>query len=613
MSLERFPQCPLPPSHSQAPLIITSGRPIVILPNEYFHAGRDFPPGAILSTAFNFGRQSDFCDSGPPPPVITPTDDDDSPSLEHIAVPAAQFSEVKAIEFATHTFQKERQCVVPGQPDAETHKKEESTLTAAKPVTPDLSYASSRWSLDQLQQQQRTPSPMGVPPLIMSCYEESKEQLVLDDSDSELEMSDCGKSDPGTPLENSKQLCTFENLAGDDPRTKVQPSREESVANDESSYEPPPKRAKVDVTYTKTSNPACDEHNRTPAGSGKLDNNMNNCGTIAAESSATVGILCKSFGQTVPNQLPLSATHEPLEVAEVTKTSPILSTIVYGQDVKWQCPREPTDVANVGKEPEDQMLPMECAREHAMVPNLARCSDDSDHPSDDRDRPNDDGSRGTRLDAYVPATDPQLESIEHHQVRTSDNLVPAGHAVIELSVETHAHVSKLLDNNRHQCDSVDINILAKPQLPFVVESDQLTLEHQIVPEDFASNNAPQSSQSLYQDYDCHQKDKLGLQNESNVVEDELDNCQRLAVSMESIEKRWNSVGADLSRPDDQALPESPSQLNHCHTDGSPAGADTSYEMGSDVQRGCSGQGFGPFGFRIGKHAPSSQGKSKNCV
>ena len=110
------------------------GGEIVILPNDYIHSHHDFPPGTSLSLGHFHGPtpapiitpvDNDYAANTTPTPVITPIDND-SPSLEH-TVPARQFGGIKAIEFTD-----DKQCIVPGQPEADPHNKEESTLSTGK-------------------------------------------------------------------------------------------------------------------------------------------------------------------------------------------------------------------------------------------------------------------------------------------------------------------------------------------------------------------------------------------------------------------------------------------------------------------------------------------------
>ena len=679
-SLKPLPPHPLSSSHPQAPVIITAGRPIVILPNDYIHSRCDFPPGASLSAGFSLQPQSLGCFRDPiPAPIITPVDndyagptpapvvtpiDDDCPSVEHM-VPIRQFGGAKAIEFTDN-----KECIVPGQPEVDPHNKEESTLCTGKQASPVISCdntskpqqlnaiqkspfitdfgvtrlprlpnsdesadstiamlsqntssnsplslgaesGNKAQNLEQLQLPVQKSSSVRVSPLIMTCYEESKEQLVLDDSDSELEMPEYSRSASCTPQHSAEQS-TSESGTEDqvhDSSIDIPPPKEEIPDADI----PLPKRAKMAETSTTDSDtPAISEYHCTLTGSGE-NQDLDPHSPIAKESSTVVTESSENFGQTVPNKSPLFADCEPLEAAEPTKISSTLASTVPDHSFKLECPHEPEDVANDGKDTIDQILPMESSREHAMVPNLVRCAD-SNQLNNDRDDPGDDS---THLKAYASAVDLHsscLENIEGVQTRMGDNLVP-GQTVVEQKMEAGIQVPELHEDALSQRDpvnSADIDISAKPQtdlcipslvVPSTMESAQLHTEHQIVPEEFTANNALSSSQSLYTDRDFHEcKPSPQLQKESSV-----DDPRVLAVSLDSIEKRW-SIAASLSHLDDQALPdlESPSQLTQHYTESdSPV---VGSGVNNDEQRGSSGQSFGPFGFRLGKHTPCPQSK-----
>ena len=603
-----------------------------------------------------------------PAPIVTPIDDN-SPSVEHM-VPGRRLDGAKAIEFTD-----DKQCIVPGQPEVDPHSKEESTLCTSKqasdpviscdnasnpqqlntvqksPFITDVgvtslpklnpipnSVESADSTIEMLSQNTSSNSPLSLgaesgknpeqlqlpvqksssvrmSPLILRCYEESKEQLVLDDSDSELEMPESSKSSSCTPQHSGEQSTSnggTENQVRDSS-TNMPPPKEEAIDVDV----PPPKRAKiVEISITDSDAPAISEYHCTPTGSGE-NRDLDPHSPIAKDSSAAVTESSENFGQTVPNKSPPFANCEPLEATESTKISPTLASTVPDHSFKLECPHEPEDVANDGKDTTDQMLPMESARKHAMVPNMVRCAD-SNQLNNDRDDPSDDS---THLKAYAPAVDLHsscLESIEGIQTGMGDNLVP-GQTIVEQKMEADIQIPELHKDALSQRDpvnSADIDISDKPQtdlytpslaVPSTIESARHPTEHQIVPEEFIANNAPSSSQSLYADHDFHEKCKPSpqLQNESCV-----DDPRMLAVALDSIEKRW-SIAASLSHSDDQALPdlESPSQLTQHHMkSGSPVVGSGHCGVDSDEQRDSSGQSFGPFGFQLRKHTPCPQSK-----
>ena len=675
-SLKQFPLQPLPPSHSQAPVIITAGRPIVILPNDYIHSHRDYPPGASLSLGH-------FRDPTPAP-IITPVDNDyatttasapiiipvDDSSVKN-TVPARQFGGVKAIEFTD-----DKRCIVPGQPEADPHDKEESTFSTGKhtsqliscgnnsnsqelntvpnnPTATEFDVTSLRkvdpipnndesanstaemssqnpssngplslgvesgnevQNLEQLQLPVKKPSSVRVSPLIMSCYEENKEQLILDDSDSELEMPECSKSASCTPQQSAEKSTSESGIEDHihDSNINMPPPKEETLEADA----PPPKRAKLMEMSTANSLDAlADSEDHSDE---KQDDDPQN--PIVAEPR-------DNFEQAVPPKVPRFADNEPLEAAEPTETS---STTVPDHSLKLECPHEPLDAhVSDGKDTIDQMLPMESAREHAMVPNLVRCANDN-QLDDNRDEPDDDGSGSTHLKAYVDAQDLHpscLGSLERTLTGADDNLVP-GQTIVEQKMETGIQVPELHKAMPSPCyplksaESADTVISAKPGadvctpslvVPPTMEPVRLPTEHQIVPEEFAGNTTPSSSQSLYTEHDFHEKCKLSLQfQEESSIDDELSVPRVLSMSLDSIEKRLN-IAPTLSHSDDQALPDidSPSQLTqpHYNDDSCPVGGSGTCRL--DKQIGVpmtSGQNLGPFGFQLGKHIPCHQSK-----
>ena len=596
-------------------------------------------------------------------------------------LPAGQFGGVKAIEFTDN-----KQCIaiVPGQPEADLHNKEESTLSAGKHASQDISCenvskplnpaqkipsiiefgatslpkldpmpnndesansttnmppqnpsandplslevesVNKAPNLEQLQLPVQKSSSMRVSPLIMSCYEESKEQLVLDDSDSELEMPECSKSASCTPQQNAEQTNVSKNgidQIGDSSINTLQPKEETLDADG-----PPPKRVKMaDTPTTDSDTPGISDYHHSPTDSSENQDDAPHK-PIVEDSSTVVADPREKFGQTVPNESPLFADCEPLEATEPTKISSTLAATLPDHSLKLDCPHAPADVqVSDGKDTVDQMLPMESAREHAMVPNLARCANDN-RLDDDRDEPNDNGSGSTHFKVYVPTVDQHsshLESFKGVQAGVDDDLVP-GQTVVEQGMETtiqvpelHGAMPSLYDPPTNSADIIDIQS-TKPQagacipsmvIPSTVESAQLPAEHQIVPEEFPSNATPSSSQSLYTDHDFHDNCKrpLQLQNESSIVDEELNSPRVLAMSLDSIEKRWN-IAASLSHSDDQTLPdlEFPSRLAQPpYTEGGSPARDSG---GVDEQRGSSGHSFGPFGFQLGKHTTSHQSK-----
>lgn len=471
-------------------------------------------------------------------------------------------------------------------------------------------------------------SSKGMSPLISVRYEESKEPLVLDDSDSELEMPDCSnnsvpvshqsdrekvvvhkdevnsqsKSGPvmgetsSAEHESESSRNIFENKMENHEcdsiaSIPVQPKLQVIVDDEAKSIslcECPAKRAKMSHPSTEDleDDSVCDvstyslpkSHNHDLDGS-VVSNKIN-------ESN-------KNSVQTVPD-VPFTLTKSP-EAA-----TPLPSPHI---DVDLDCPHEPMDVASDGKDTVDQMLPTECAREHAMVPNMARCTNEDNQRNNDRDEPNDDNDKKigcTHLLPWVPASHFSQEEISQNQ-QTSEHTVLQLEKIVEPNIaETH-NPSSLADTPS--------DISAKPYTslvdPTFVESAQHDTEHQIVPEECFNNTSP-SSQSLYTDF--HGKSEKcypSIQDESSV--EQLDEPMVSGFMLNAIEMRKNEKSYP-SRRGDQALPGSHSQQNN--------GIESSYELSvgetTRVVRTFSGQGLeqGLFDFQWRKHTPQSQGKLK---
>ena len=434
-------------------------------------------------------------------------------------------------------------------------------------------------------------------PLIMSGYEESKEQLILDDSDSELEMSECSKNASYMPKRHSKpeqesQITPNNEVGGADSQVHgsgvLLSSQEPLPANEPQSSpsSPPPKRAKVLDVPTQE----CADSDSSAAG-------------------VSTNTHSKNDSQTVPNVVLLSPA-EPLDTSEYT-TPPIPD-----HSAKLEYPHEPVDVADDGGSTIDQMLPTERAREHAMVPNLVRCANEAE-PNDDRDEPND-GYGSACLEAQVPGLLDlsNQETRQNQQANEFDDFVP-GQTVVEL--ETDIQVSQIQEDAPSQTQGAEVgstdistkDVHTTLVVPVIIESArQLTTEHQIVPEE--SFNPSPSSQSLYTDFhDKSEKHCSDLLDEG-ASDSQVDDPMLMVTGLESIDKRQKEA-ANLSHTCDQVLPKFPSQLSDCHTNDHGAGTCSSHELNIDEQRASrsySEHSFGHslFGFKLGKHGHYSQSK-----
>ena len=292
---------------------------------------------------------------------------------------------------------------------------------------------------------------------------------------------------------------------------------------------------------------------------------------------------------------------KPLEVSQpAEKSSP--SRNVSDNSIKLECPHEPVDVASDGVDTVDQMLPTESAREHAMVPNVVRCASEDDQSNNDRDEPNDDsddadGGSCARLKAWTPTL------CHSQQVNVIDECVP-GQTAVQLKMVDIVDGYSSPQEIHISASSTDMSaktpsgVYTSALVPTTMESAQLYIEHQIVPEE-SFNNTSLSSQSLYTDF--HEKNEKCypvLQDETDL--EEMDNSMVSDMLLKSVETRKTGPTC-LSGSIDQALTFSPPQGNDLST--------SDDELPKAVGA-YSRQSFGQslFGLQHGKHAPQLQGK-----
>ena len=294
---------------------------------------------------------------------------------------------------------------------------------------------------------------------------------------------------------------------------------------------------------------------------------------------------------------------KPLEVSQpAEKSSPSLN--VSDNSIKLECPHEPVDVASDGVDTVDQMLPTESAREHAMVPNVVRCASEDDQSNNDRDEPNDDsddadGGSCARLKAWTPTL---RHSHQDQQVNLIDECVP-GQTAVELKMVDNIDEYSSPREIHISTSSTDMSaktpsgVYTSALVPTTIESAQLYIEHQIVPEE-SFNNTSLSSQSLYTDF--HEKNEKCypvLQDETDL--EEMDNSMVSDMLLKSVETRETGQTC-LSGSIDQALTFSPPQGNDLSTSD-----DELPKAVSAYSRQSFGQSL--FGLQHGKHAPQSQG------
>ena len=483
-----------------------------------------------------------------------------------------------------------------------------------------------------------TKSSVRVSPLIKSCYEESKEQLVLDDSDSELEMSECspksgssqrfketiGRCSYGstcsveadnsvcntttgelTVLEELPTSCETASLKSttvcEDAAPKSVIGHEPLPANGEYEVgavcEPPLKRARVSDTSEEE-----DEGIPTCGDADKKAKNSQNSDTL----DVTVDLNDSSSGQMVPD-LPRPHSTEPTVASDNSAGLEILD-----HSMKLVYPHEVKEEASDGSDTVDQMLPTECAREHAMMPNFVRCANEGHQPDDDRDEPDededDDGLGSAHLKALGRASSSQVGETQH---ASGTGSFVRGLTVVE-EMQTDLQIPKVHQETAQSelsTISPDAHVSHTTSLDAVLareESALLNAEHQIVPVESFNKNAPSSSsQSLYIDFP-DKADKPYLASSGAM---RLDDPTALEMQHKLINKKHYMYS------DDQALPQSPPQLgndqyHHHWSDSSESGGIDEVQRAAGHLRGYSdGQNV----FSLGKKASHIQGKTcSNC-
>lgn len=668
----------VPPS-SRDPVFITSGRPIVILPEQYIvPSGRNFhQPRTTRSLPFSLQP----CSS--PAPLITLTDN--VPNKEIMpAVPicgAIEFSDVQQItpeppEVKQHNKKEESSvCAnlqqasidinslevgtklehVSSIPSPTINDKSTTTLSEAmcvseeainsnfevtllKPTTECSEY------LDHLQPPLQK-SAARVSPLIMNAYEESKEELVLDDSDDELEIPECNNKSPYCPpqFHESERQCQTDredettkesndsndtsvqatlvplpNGMDDEPKSsKHLENKIDSQSNNtkasllvphepqatdsepESSFEcaPPLKRTKMLDNATRE----LDGTGSTsfPAKSNQLLDSDDCFPTQLSNSSN------ESFGQTVPDVPDTIST--PLEASEPTSLENCLPVPLMNfpdHSLKLDYPHEPIGCgASDGKDTAGQTLPDECAREHAMVPNLVRCADEHREWNNDRGSP-DDGNDGAHIKTLLPILElSDRKVVEDQQTGGIGTIVPELKTELQ-SPKAHSSIGSLEVNIPS-----DMSTEIPAEMGTSINSAQLNTEHQIVPDEPISN-MPFSSQSLYADFDLKpEKHYPSVRDETEFGQ--LGNPTTSDLEMNSFGTRPKGVTYSPHSDVHTLLEFSPQQSVSYNTtissgDGDCTGCvDEEPRAVNAYSRSCFGRNL--FGNQVGRHSSQLQG------
>ena len=224
-------------------------------------------------------------------------------------------------------------------------------------------------------------------------------------------------------------------------------------------------------------------------------------------------------------------------------------------------PHEPSDNADDGLDTAYQAVPTECAREHALVPNMVPCRNeagDTDDGRDHHDDPNGEHPIEVPVEQQIVSRNNALQSSEHllddRQTEVpcleKQELLPDQHSTLELSqapklTETESNLAQ--DHTVSTC----VNEYSA-RSPLTVDC------HQLVPED--SLNSSFTTHSLYDHIEAvkvEQKSDLQAYGSLKDVDiDELDGPTVLSMALESIEARHKNVRFEIESPE-HVSPEFP--------------------------------------------------------
>ena len=235
-------------------------------------------------------------------------------------------------------------------------------------------------------------------------------------------------------------------------------------------------------------------------------------------------------------------------------SSPPEAMISQFEPGRLEYPHQPSECADDGQDTVYQAVPTECARDHALVPNIAPCGNESE---DRRDNDRDDTNGGNELE--VP--------VDQHIL---SNNSPFKH----LSDDGQMKVSEFpyLDEQREQLSSSEMSQVLKVTLtpievspaPMYTAISELSTEsvpslptvhhHQLVPED--PLNSSFTIHSLYEQPEAVKEQKADPKLCTSLEDmdiDELDGPTVVALALESIETRHKTVSEE-SR---EQVPRSP--------------------------------------------------------
>ena len=224
-------------------------------------------------------------------------------------------------------------------------------------------------------------------------------------------------------------------------------------------------------------------------------------------------------------------------------------------------PHEPSDNADDGLDTTYQAVPTECAREHALVPNMVPCRNEAGDTDDGRDHHDDaDGEHPIELSVEQQIVSRnnafQLNQSSEHLLddrQTAISEVPCLEKQELLPDQHSTQAPKLTETEPNLAQDHTVSTCVNDcstHSPLTVD------RHQLVPED--SLNSSFTTHSLYDHTEAvKEEQKPGLQAYSRLKDvdiDELDGPTVLSMALESIEARHKNVRFEIESPE-HASPE----------------------------------------------------------
>lgn len=237
----------------------------------------------------------------------------------------------------------------------------------------------------------------------------------------------------------------------------------------------------------------------------------------------------------------LQQTRTPEATVPTMLTSPEAELDVISK-FEPEYPHQPSDSADDGQDTMYQAVPTECARDHALVPNMVPCGNESENRSSRDDH--DDTSGGNELEVPVD------QQILGNNRQTSQDDGQMAVSEVPYLDEQEEHLSS---QEMSQVPKATLSLTeASPSPMYTVLTSEhsteaapslLTLDHhQLVPDD--PLNSSFTIHSLYEQPESVKEQKSDSKLCSNLEDadiDELDGPTVVAMALESIEMRHKGV------------------------------------------------------------------------